>query len=62
MSGDADGNREVNHNDIDFVNNYIMTGKEPNGFNWWNAEMNNDGKINVADIVKIINMSNNSAK
>ena len=62
VSGDADGNREVNHNDIDFVNNYIMTGKEPNGFNWWNAEMNNDGKINVADIVKIINMSNNSAK
>jgi hypothetical protein len=38
------------------ISDYILTGKEPDGFILRNADANADNKINAADIVTITNI------
>lgn len=61
-SGDANGNDVIDPNDIELVSGYIMTGEEPNGFRWQNANANGDSEINAADIVTIVNIRKASAQ
>lgn len=61
-SGDANGNDVIDPNDIELVSGYIMTGEEPNGFKWQNANANGDSEINAADIVTIVNIRKASAQ
>ena len=51
--GDASGNGIVNTDDIDEIVRYIM-GNPSESFNFGNADMNKDGKVNAADIVILI--------
>lgn len=53
--GDASGNGTVGPEDIDAVVNYIMTGNMT-GFNFDNANLNGDDKVDAADLVLLINM------
>ena len=52
--GDANGSGGVDANDVKIVVDYIM-GKNPPGFVFGNADMNNDGKVDAVDLVKLIN-------
>ena len=52
--GDADGNGVISDNDVEIVKNYIMDEK-PEGFVNPAADANNDGVVNIVDIVEIIN-------
>lgn len=52
--GDASGNGHVDADDIKTVVDYIMTGKTV-GFNFDNADLNGDKKVNAADLVLLIN-------
>lgn len=52
--GDADGSGSVDADDVKIMVNYIM-GKNPPGFVFGNADMNNDGKVDAVDLVKLIN-------
>ena len=61
-SGDANGNDVIDPNDIELVRDFIMTGEEPNGFRWQNANANGDNEINAADIVTIVNIRKASAQ
>ena len=56
VKGDASGDWEVNQKDINMISDYILTGKEPDGFILRNADANADNKINAADIVTITNI------
>ena len=53
--GDADGNGVVNAADIDAVVRYIMDGDDE-GFNFDNANLSGDDKVDAADLVLLINM------
>jgi hypothetical protein len=57
IQGDANGSGNVDSNDIDTITRYIMTG-EADGFIFNNADVNEDNKIDAADIVKIVNLIN----
>lgn len=54
LSGDANNDGKVNADDIKAVVDYIITGKTA-GFNLGNADLNGDGKVDVADLVLLIN-------
>ena len=54
LLGDADGDRDVDADDIAVIRDYILTGKT-DGFYKKNADMNNDGKVNALDIVLLVN-------
>ena len=54
LLGDADGSGSVDADDVKIMVNYIM-GKNPPGFVFGNADMNNDGKVDAVDLVKLIN-------
>ena len=54
LLGDADGSGVVDADDVKIMVNYIM-GKNPPGFVFGNADMNNDGKVDAVDLVKLIN-------
>ncbi len=56
MAGDANGDGKVGQNDIELVSEFIMTGVEPDGFVFGNADVNGDNKINAVDIVEIVNI------
>lgn len=56
-SGDANGNDVIDPNDIELVRDFIMTGEEPDGFKWQNANANGDSEINAVDIVEIVKIS-----
>ena len=56
ISGDANGDGKVDQKDIEIVEKFIITGEEPEGFNWNNANVNVDDKVDVVDIVLIINL------
>ena len=51
--GDADGSGSVDTDDVKIIVDYIM-GKNPPGFVFGNADMNNDGKVDAVDLVKLI--------
>lgn len=53
--GDVDGNGDVNAADIDAMVRYIMKG-DFEGFNFDNANLNGDDKVDVADLVLLIKM------
>ena len=52
--GDANGDGNVNLNDVETVADFITTGNGK-GFFFTNADMNNDETINAVDLVEIIN-------
>ena len=53
--GDANGDDNVDVNDVTTVINYIL-GKNPTPFNYDNANVNGDTKVDVMDVTLIINM------
>ncbi len=53
--GDVDGNGYVQQKDVDAIANYLL-GKTLDGFDEKGADANLDGKIDAADIVKMINI------
>lgn len=53
--GDANSDGVVDDKDINAIVEFLMNGKT-DGFNFNNADANNDQKVNVADIVDIVNM------
>ena len=55
ISGDVEGNGKVEAADIDAVVKYIMEG-DFEGFNFKNADLNGDDKVDAADLVLLINM------
>jgi surface protein len=54
IPGDANGDGYITDADVVVVKEHIM-GNEPDGFVFEGADANEDGKVNVADIVEIIN-------
>ena len=57
LLGDANNDGEVDVYDIDAIVDYIMSG-DINSINFKNADVNKDGKVNVADIVVLNKMLN----
>jgi hypothetical protein len=55
VPGDADGNGKVETADIDAVVRYIMEG-DFEGFNFDNANLNDDDEVDAADLVLLIKM------
>ena len=55
LNGDANGDGELSEADVKAIADYII-GNPPEGFNEKNANVNGDEKIDVADIVKLLNM------
>ena len=53
-SGDVNGDGIVDETDVKLIADYIM-GKLPENFNVDEADVNEDGDVNVADIVQIVN-------
>ena len=53
--GDANDNGGIDKLDVKAIADYIM-GKEPAGFNFWLADVNGDGVVNVADLVKVVEL------
>ena len=53
--GDANGDGEVNVNDVTVVINYILE-KNPTPFVFDNADVNGDGEVTVLDVTAIINI------
>ena len=53
LPGDVNGNGIVDLNDVNAIVDYIM-GTPPVGFNLTLADVNGDGTVNVADLVKVI--------
>ena len=53
--GDANADEIVDENDVNTVVEYLMKGKTED-LNFNNADVNGDQRVNVADIVEIINM------
>lgn len=58
LSGDAFEDGTIDMKDIAAIVDYLM-GKNPDNFNQANADANNDGVINAADIVTIVNIYHN---
>ena len=54
LKGDANGDGIISDADVIAVKDYIM-GNEPENFVFEGADANEDGKVNVADIVEIVN-------
>lgn len=54
LAGDADASGEVDAKDITAIVDYLL-GKNPEKFNKKNADANGDQKVNIADIVIIVN-------
>ena len=57
IPGDANNDAEVDSKDVEATVGYIMEGKTEN-FIFKNADVKTDGKINAADIVTVINITN----
>jgi hypothetical protein len=55
VMGDADGSGDVDDDDVKAIVDYIM-GTPPAGFNKAQADINGDDDVNVADLVKVIQM------
>ena len=55
LIGDANGDGDLSVDDVKAIADYIM-GNAPEGFNEKNADVNGDENINVADIVRLLNM------
>ena len=53
-SGDANNDGKLDADDIKAVVDYILTGKT-DGFDFENADLNGDKKVDAADLVMLIN-------
>ena len=53
--GDANGDGFTDADDVKLIADYIM-GKNPPGFNFNNANINGDSKVDAADLVLLVNM------
>ena len=53
LAGDADGNGTVDVNDITLIVKYLLG--ESVTINMTNADYNQDGNVDVADIIAIVN-------
>jgi hypothetical protein len=53
LPGDADGNGEVEPSDVTALANHLL-GKTPAGFDATAADVNKDGKVDIADLVAIL--------
>ena len=62
VKGDANNDWTVDLKDAKVVGSYILKKEQPEDFVWRNADGNNDKKINVADIVKIVNIMQSDNK
>ena len=60
VKGDADGNGHVDKDDVLEIVNYIM-GKKSDKFNFDGADTNGDDKVNLVDLVAVINIINTPA-
>ena len=60
VKGDADGNGHVDKDDVLEIVNYIM-GKKSDKFNFDGADTNGDDKVNLVDLVAVINIVNTPA-
>lgn len=58
--GDVDGNGDIDFNDVSKLVSHLM-GKTPDVFNLSAADVNDDGKVNVADVTSLINIINEPA-
>ena len=58
MLGDVNNDGNLNNEDINAMSDYITDGETEN-FIFKNADVNGDKKVNVADIVRIINIMKN---
>lgn len=58
--GDVNNDGYLNEKDVNDLVDYTM-GKTPVGFNKKAADLNGDKEVNVADIVKLVNIKNNSS-
>ena len=58
ISGDANGDGDVNISDAVAIVNYIL-GNPTAGFNAAAADMNGDGKVTITDAVAVVNMLQN---
>lgn len=54
LSGDANGNKSIDTEDVELVEEFIMADEKPEGFIWANADANQDCEVNAADIVIIV--------
>lgn len=54
-TGDADGNTYVDQNDVEITKDFIISSQKPDNFVRKNADTNGDKKVNVIDIVNILN-------
>ena len=57
VKGDADGSGFVDKDDVLEIVNYIM-GKKSDKFNFDGADTNGDNKVNLVDLVAVINIAN----
>ena len=60
FAGDANGDGYVTRQDVNAVVDCVVTGVEPPAFMRGAADVNQDNKVNVADVVLIQNMINNA--
>ena len=56
--GDVNGDNKSNNDDLNAIVSYIM-GKTPANFNAKVADLNNDGKVNVADVTILVKIIKN---
>ena len=55
LIGDVDGDGELTYADVNAIADHIL-GKNPENFNMKMADANEDGYVNIADIVKVISI------
>ena len=55
--GDANGDNKINQDDLDLIEQIVM-GKVPEGVVKLAGDMNNDGVVNAADVVIMVNILN----
>ena len=53
MTGDANGDGEVNITDVIVIINYMLD-RAPKDFVWKNADLNKDGEVNLTDVTIIV--------
>ncbi len=53
MTGDANGDGEVNITDVIVIVNYVLN-RAPSEFVWKNADVNKDGEVNITDALIIV--------
>ena len=55
VPGDANGNGEVNAQDVDCLRDYIL-GLDPQPFSFESANLNGDGAVDIVDLTRLIQL------